>query len=150
MKIGVADTTFARVDMFKYAKKAVEDSGESVSIERYTVPGVKDLPLACKRLLKTCDIALALGMPGAEDIDKQCAHEASLGLIQVQLQEEKHILEVFVHLDEGDEKTVFKVTKDRVYKHAQNAIALLKGQTELSKFAGKGKRQGFEDAREIK
>ena len=52
MKIGIADTIFARVDMFSIAKKALEDSQESYKIERYTVPGVKDLPVACKKLLE--------------------------------------------------------------------------------------------------
>ncbi|MFW6449697.1 MAG: riboflavin synthase [Nanoarchaeota archaeon] len=150
MKIGIADTSFARVDMYKFAKKAIEDSGEKVSIKRYTVPGIKDLPAACVSLLKECDIAIALGMPGPEQIDKQCAHEASLGLIWIQVQEKKHILEVFVHLDEGDEKTVYRVAKDRAYKHAQNALVLLKDPTGLSKYAGKGIRQGFENEGSIR
>lgn len=150
MRIGIADTMFARVDMFSFAKKAIQDSGHSAEIDRYTVPGVKDLPVACKKLLKKCDIVIALGMPGDKDIDKQCAHEASMGLIWAQLQAEKHIIEVFVHLDEGDEKTVFKVAKNRTYKHALNAIELIRGSTRLSKLAGKGIRQGFENEGEIR
>jgi len=60
----------------------------------------------------------------------------------------KHILEVFVHLDEGkDEKDLLEITKNRVYNHTNNAIALLKGN--LSKFAGKGIRQGKEDVGSI-
>ncbi len=145
MKLGIADTMFARVDMHKYVLKAIEDSGHSVNIKRYTVPGIKDLPLACSKLLKECDIAIALGMPGPEKIDKQCAHEASLGLIWAQLQTEKHIMEVFVHLDEGDEKTVSKVAKDRSYKHALNAIDLIKAPENLKRSAGQGIRQGFEN-----
>lgn len=145
MILGIADTMFARVDMYKFAMKAIEDSGKAVKVKRYTVPGIKDLPVACKKLLKECDIAVALGMPGPEKIDKDCAHEASQGLIWTQLQEEKHILEVFVHLDEGDEKTVFKVAKDRSYKHTLNAIDLIKSPEKLSKSAGQGIRQGFEN-----
>ncbi len=145
MKLGIADTMFARADMHKIAKKAIDDSGESVKTKRYTVPGIKDLPIACKKLLKECDIVIALGMPGPEKIDKQCAHEASLGLIWAQLLEEKHILEVFVHLDEGDEKTIYEVTKNRTYKHTLNAIKLIKDSQSLSKSAGKGIRQGFEN-----
>jgi riboflavin synthase len=145
MKIGVIDTCFARVDMFKHVKKAVSDSGESVELIRYTVPGIKDLPVACKKLLQYCDIVIALGMPGPKEIDKQCAHEASLGLIHAQLMSEKHILEVFVHLDEGTEKEILEVCKNRSYKHTLNAIALLKGPHALQEYAGKGIRQGFKD-----
>jgi len=156
--IGIADTMFSRVDMFKIAKKAVEDSEESIKIERYTVPGVKDLPLACKRLFdeNNCDICLALGMPGAEKIDKTCAHEASQGLIQTQLMTNNHILEVFVHLDEGNDnngelnkKKLQEMTKNRVYDHTINAIALLKSKTALSNKAGQGIRQGHNNAGQL-
>ena len=60
MKIGIADTMFARVDMFRIAKRAIEDSMESIKLERYTVPGVKDLPVASKKLFDeyNCDICL--------------------------------------------------------------------------------------------
>ena len=57
MKLGIADTTFARADMFQFVKKAVEDSEESIKLERYTVPGVKDLPVAAKKLLEEHDCA---------------------------------------------------------------------------------------------
>lgn len=146
MKIGIADTMFARVDMFKIAKKVIDDVG-GVKVERYTVPGVKDLPVACKRLLEEydCDIAIALGMPGPEVIDKQCAHEASTGIIQAQLMTNKHILEVFVHLDEGkDEKDLFDMTVNRTRDHTKNALELLRGKERLSKRAGTGVRQGHE------
>jgi len=152
-KIGIADTMFARVDMFSIAKKTITDNFEGIHIERYTVPGVKDLPVACKKLLQehNCDIALALGMPGPEPIDKTCAHEASQGIIQAQLLTNKHILEVFVHLDEvNNEKTLYDMVVDRTKKHTLNAIALLKGKTELSKHAGMGKRQGHSDVGPIK
>ena len=145
MKIGIADTMFSRADMFKIAKKALEDSLETYRIERYTVPGVKDLPVACKKLLEEqdCDIAMALGMPGDKAIDKTCAHEASQGLIQAQLLTNRHIIEVFVHLDEGkDEKELFEITKNRAYDHTLNAIALLKGKEKKKKNAGRGIRQG--------
>lgn len=145
---------FARVDMFKIAEKALADSMESgISLERYTVPGVKDLPVACKKLLEehNCDICMALGMPGPEKIDKTCAHEASQGLIQTQLLTNKHIIEVFVHLDEGkDEKELLEITKDRTYDHTLNALALLKGKEALIKKAGKGIRQGKENLGEIR
>ena len=153
IKIGIADTMFARVDMFKIVKKALDDSMEAgIKLERYTVPGVKDLPVACKKLIeeKNCDICMALGMPGDKPIDKTCAHEASQGLIQTQLQTNKHIIEVFTHLDEGkDEKELHKITKNRTYDHTINTISLLKGNT-LQKLAGKGIRQGKESVGGIK
>ena len=138
---------FARVDMFKIVKKALDDSMEAgIKLERYTVPGVKDLPVACKKLLeKDCDICMALGMPGSMPIDKTCAHEASQGLIETQLLTNKHIIEVFVHLDEGkDKKELLEITKNRTYDHTMNAIALLKNKNKLERFAGKGVRQGKE------
>ena len=148
MKIGIADTMFARVDMFKFVKKALDDSMlPGIKLERYTVPGVKDMPIACKKLFgKGCDICLALGMPGPMPIDKTCAHEASQGLINLQLAENKHVLEVFVHLDEAEnDKELYKITKSRTYDHAMNAIDLLKGKNKLQKFAGQGIRQGTRD-----
>ena len=89
-------------------------------------------------------------MPGKESIDKMCSHEASQGLIEVQLLESKHILEIFVHLDEAkDEKDLLEIARRRTYDHTINAIALLKGKTELSEKAGKGIRQGRDNAGEI-
>ena len=146
MKIGIADTTFARVDMFKIAEKTIKDNTVSVKIEQYTVPGVKDLPVACKKLFDEydCDICMALGMPGDKQIDKVCAHEASTGLIQCQLMTGKHIIEVFIYLDEAEtERELFEVVKNRTEKHTLNAIALLKGKNSLSRLAGTGERQGF-------
>jgi len=146
-KIGVADTTFARVDMTKFAIDSIKKNSK-VKILRYTVPGFKDLPVACKRLFEEdkCDIVMALGMAGPKPIDKQCAHEASLGLQAVQLMTNKHILEVFVHMDEAKtEKEIYKIAKNRAEKHALNALSLLKGKTELTKYAGTGRRQGKED-----
>ncbi|MFO8016308.1 MAG: riboflavin synthase [Candidatus Woesearchaeota archaeon] len=152
-KIGIADTMFARHDMAKTAERAVFDSEENIRTERYTVPGVKDLPLACKRLIEEygCDIVMALGMPGPEPIDKTCSHEASQGLIQVQLMTNNHIIEVFVHLDEGkDDKALSRIAEDRVRKHTFNAIAMMKGRDSLARYAGKGLRQGHEDAGPLK
>lgn len=152
MKIGIADTTFARVDMAKFAIEVVKKKSD-VQIERYTVPGFKDLPVACKKLIEEekCDIVIALGMAGSKPIDKQCAHEASLGLQQAQLMTNKHILEVFAHMDEAKtEKEIYKIAKNRAEKHALNALALLKGKTELTKSAGSGLRQGKENEGPIK
>lgn len=151
-KIGIADTTFARVDMAAFVIDIIKKNSDA-KIVRYTVPGFKDLPVACKKLIEEdkCDIVVALGMAGKTPIDKQCAHEASLGLQATQLVTNKHILEVFVHMDEAKtEKEIYEIAKNRVTKHALNALALLKGKTELIKYAGMGKRQGKKDEGPIK
>jgi len=148
-KIGIADTTFARFDMAKSAINELQSNATGFKILRYTVPGMKDLPVACKKLFEEseCDIVLALGMPGAMPIDKQCAHEASMGLIQTQLLCNKHIIEVFVHEDEAkNEKELAWLTERRVREHALNVLDLLFKTESLTKNAGKGLRQGFEDA----
>ena len=148
-KIGIADTTFARYDMAKAAIDELKKNATNIKIERYTVPGIKDLPVASKKLIeeKKCDIVMALGMPGKEAIDKQCAHEASLGLIAVQLLTNKHIIEVFVYEDEAkDEKQLKWLADRRAREHALNVISLLFNPEKLMKKAGTGQRQGFEDA----
>ena len=152
MKIGIADTTFARVDMAELAINIIKENSDA-SIIRYTVPGIKDLPVACKKLFEedNCDIVMALGMAGKEAIDKQCSHEASLGLQQVQLMANKHIIEVFVHMDEAkDDNDLYELTKNRTEKHALNTLELLKGKEALQKNAGQGKRQGRDDEGSIK
>ena len=147
-KVGVADTTFARYDMGAAAIDELRKNA-SVKIERYTVPGIKDLPVASKKLIeeKGCDIVMALGMPGAADIDKQCAHEASTGIIAAQLLTSTHIIEVFVYEDEIEgEKELAWLADRRAREHAQNVIKMLFKQREMEREAGMGKREGFEDA----
>ncbi|MCE8424221.1 MAG: riboflavin synthase [Candidatus Methanoperedens sp.] len=147
-KVGIADTTFSRTNMGKIAIDELK-KGASILIERYTVPGVKDLPVACKKLIeeKKCDIVMALGMPGLQAIDKMCAHEASQGIIQAQLMTNRHIIEVFVHEDEAkDEKELAWLMEKRTREHAQNVIKLLFYQEKLQHEAGTGQRQGFADA----
>jgi len=152
MKIGIADTTFARINMAEFAINTIKNNSKH-KIEHYTVPGIKDLGVACKILFEKykCDIVMAFGMAGTKPIDKQCSHEASLGIQQVQLMTGKHILEVFIHPDESkSNKELLQIAKNRTEKHALNAIALLKNKTSLTKFAGMGKRQGKDDEGPIK
>ena len=148
-KVGIVDTTFARVDMASAAIKKLKELSPNIKIIRRTVPGIKDLPVACKKLLEEegCDIVMALGMPGKAEKDKVCAHEASLGLMLVQLMTNKHIIEVFVHGDEAkDDKELDWLAKRRAEEHAENVYYLLFKPEYLTKMAGKGLRQGFEDA----
>jgi riboflavin synthase len=148
MKVGVADTTFARVDMGKFAIDELRKHA-SIAIERTTVPGIKDLPVACKKLIEEqgCDLVMALGMPGAAEKDRMCAHEASQGIILAQLMTNRHIIEVFVHEDEaGDGRELAWLAEQRTREHAVNAVKLLTAPKALGREAGTGRRQGFPDA----
>lgn len=149
--IGIVDTTFARFDMGMSAMDELRNTGTGFKFERYTVPGVKDLPVACKILFdRGCDLVIALGMPGGKPIDKQCAHEASSGLIALQIRTGKHIIEVFVHEDEAqDEKELAFLMDRRARDHAVNAYNLLFHQEILQKNAGTGRRQGYDDAGQV-
>jgi riboflavin synthase len=148
MKIGIVDTTFARVNMGGIAMDELRKRA-SVAIERVTVPGIKDLPVACKKLIEEqkCGIVMALGMPGGQDKDRMCAHEASMGLISCQLLTNTHIIEVFVHEDEaGNERELAWLAEQRTREHARNVLALAFSPEELTREAGTGQRQGFPDA----
>jgi riboflavin synthase len=151
--IGIVDTTFARYDMAKAAIDELKSNATGFKIVRYTVPGIKDLPVACKKLFeeKNCDIIMAFGMPGGATVDMQCAHEASLGLQKVQLEYGKHIIEVFVYENEAkDEKELAWLADRRSREHAINVINLLFKPEKLVKKAGMGLRQGFRDAGPLK
>lgn len=145
--IGVVDTTFARFNM---GKAAIDEIQQNMSAEiiRSTVPGIKDLPVAAKKLIdeEGCDIVMALGMPGSKEQDKICAHEASKGIIQVQLMTNTHIIEVFVHEDEAkNENELVFLMDQRSREHALNVIKMLARPEKMIKEAGTGQRQGFED-----
>lgn len=150
--IAVVDTMFARFDMGAEAADELASCPgykERFDVVRRTVPGFKDLSVACKKLIEEdgCRIAVALGMPGPAPIDKACAHEASQGLMLAQLLTNTHVLEVFVHEDEADDPTTLAaVCRDRARKHARNAYWLLYEPEQLRARAGQGVRQGFPDA----
>ena len=152
VKIGVVDTMFARYDMGTAAVAELSECpgyNETFEVVLMTVPGFKDLAVAAKNLIERegCSIVVALGMPGRAPIDKQCAHEASQGIMMAQLLTSTPILEVFVHEDEADDPVVLAtVFEERSRKHARNAYWMLFEPEQLSRRAGQGVRQGFEDA----
>lgn len=152
VRIGVVDTMFARYDMGRAALAELEECpghGETFVTIAKTVPGFKDLAVAAKNLIEKdhCAIVVALGMPGKEQIDKQCAHEASQGIMMAQLLTNTPILEVFVHEDEASDPAVLaQVFENRSRKHARNAYWMLFEPEQLSRRAGQGVRQGFDDA----
>ena len=149
VKIGVVDTMFARYDMGGAARAELETCpgyGDTFEVVAQTVPGFKDLAVAAKNLIEQqgCAIVVALGMPGSQPVDKQCAHEASMGIMQAQLMTSTPILEVFVHEDEAsDPKVLAQVFENRSRDHARNAYWMLFAPEELAKRAGQGIRQGF-------
>ncbi len=151
-RIGVVDTMFARYDMGAEAVGELETCpgyGERFEVIRRTVPGFKDLGVACKRLVELdgCKIVVALGMPGKAPIDQVCAHEASQGIMLAQLLTSTHVLEVFVHEhEEEDPAKLAEVCVNRARKHARNAYWMLYEPEQLVRRAGQGVRQGYEDA----
>ena len=150
--IGVVDTMFARYDMGAEALDELKQCpgyGSTFEVVRRTVPGFKDLAVECKRLIERegCLIVVALGMPGKAAIDQVCAHEASQGLMQAQLMTSTHILEVFVHENEEEDPGLLaQVCVNRARKHALNAYLMLYEPEQLVRQAGRGVRQGYEDA----
>jgi riboflavin synthase len=152
VRIGVVDTMFARYDMGQAACDELAicpGYNKTFKVISLTVPGFKDLAVAAMNLIEQdgCSIVVALGMPGSAPIDKQCAHEAAMGIMQAQLLTATPILEVFVHEDEStDPKVLASVFENRSRKHARNAYWMLFEPEQLRRRAGQGIRQGSDDA----
>ena len=147
-KVGVADTTFARVDMAHYAVRALKAQGTGFKVLRRTVPGIKDLPVACRQFFVEdgVDLCLALGMPGKAEYDLTCAHEASLGLQFTGVLSSRPIVECFVFESEASgPRALAALARRRAEEHALNAYRLLFRPHDLARAAGHGLRQGFTD-----
>src|SRR6266508_950301 len=144
-RIGIVDTSFARYDMAAAAVDELRKQGGGFSIERYTVPGIKDLAAGAKILLdRGCDIVLALGMVGRQPVDKDCALAADFGLQLIQATVGRHILGVMVHEDEAtDEAQLAWLFDRRTREHAINAYNLLFRPEAMRARAGTGQREGF-------
>jgi len=147
-KVGLVDTTFARVDMARYASARLKACGTGFTVERRTVPGIKDLPVAVRRLFQEgIDLCMVVGMPGKAEYDKVCAHEASTGLILAGVLEAKPVIECFVFEGEAEDgKELEILARRRAEEHAENAYAMLFRPQDLSRKAATGQRQGFADA----
>ncbi|MCE4603666.1 MAG: riboflavin synthase [Aeropyrum sp.] len=147
--VGVVDTTFARVDMGRVAISILESSLPGYKVVRHTVPGIKDLPGAAKRLLDSgCDGVITLGWVGGREADRLSYLASSIGLIMVEILTGKIVIDVTVHEDEaGSPEELKRIALDRAEKHARNLAALLRhGPEALVKHAGQGLRQGYPDA----
>ena len=122
-------------------------------VVRATVPGIKDLPVAAKKLIedKGCDIVVACGYVGGAPIDAECANVADHALQQAQLMTSTPILGVFVYETEArDEAELAWLCEQRAREHAVNAWRMLFKPKELEALAGTGQRQGFADAGPIR
>ncbi len=146
MKVGIADTTFSRVDMGKIAIDELRKIS-GLKYIRYTVPGIKDLPVAAKKLFDDgCEIVITLGWVGKTQKDLVSYLATSIGLITVQLLTGKHVIDVTVHEDEAEnEKELLAIAENRVREHVRNAVDLLLNPKRLQKLAGTGQRQGQPD-----
>ena len=142
------DTSFSRYDMATAAIDELRNQGGGFVVDRYTVPGIKDLAAGARILFdRGCDVVLALGMVGRAPVDKDCALAADFGLQFVQAQLGKHILGVMVHEDEAaDERELAALFDRRVREHAVNCYDLLFRPEAIRKRAGTGQREGFADA----
>jgi len=147
------DTTFSRVDMARYAIEVIRDHLPDAVILRYTVPGIKDIPVAAKKLFDMgCEAVITFGWVGAKPVDKYSYLAMSIGLIILQILVGKHIIDVTVHEDEADDPDkLYEIAIDRARKHALNLVKLIKyGGEALTRYAGKGLRQGYHDVGPIK
>ncbi|MCR8501221.1 MAG: riboflavin synthase [Crenarchaeota archaeon] len=148
LKIGIIDTTFARVDMASVVIEEIRKLEPQAEIIRWTVPGIKDIPGAAKRIIDfhSCDGLIVLGWVGKEFVDKLSYVAYSVGIMLVGILTSKPIIDVTVHEEESeDPKELKKIAIDRARKHARNLIYVIKDPTYLTKWSGKGLRQGYPD-----
>ncbi len=152
-RIGVIDTTFSNIDTASIAIKEIKRLANQVTIRRYTVPGLRDIPLACKILIERekCGIVLATGMVSRKGAEKQVENQAVQGIMMVQLQTGRHVITAFFDEHETRDKTkLYTIVVDRVRKHAQNSLKLLAVPESLTDYAGLGLRQGGRDVGQIR
>src|SRR5206468_4288314 len=109
-----AASAASRYDMASAAIGELRKQGEGFTVERYTVPGIKDLAAGARILFdRGCDLVMALGMVGRQPVDKDCALAAEFGLQAVQAQIGKHILGVMVHEEEASDEAELAGLFDR-------------------------------------
>jgi riboflavin synthase len=146
--VGVVDTTFARVDMARYVIEVFERELSGYKIVRHTVPGIKDLPAAARRIIDLgCDGVITLGWVGPGQVDKYSYLASSIGLVMLGVMTGKVIIDVTVHEDEAERPEDLKrIAVHRAKAHAENLVAMLKGGLQaLTPKAGMGVRQGYPD-----
>ncbi len=146
--VGVVDTTFARVDMGAVALEELRNLLPDAAVKRLTVPGIKNTVWAAAKLAREgCGAVLVLGWVGPTAVDKYSYLATSIGLMQLQITTGVLVLDVTVHEEEGVGRELREIAIDRVKKHVWNLAQLLRG--DLSRYAGKGLRQGYPHVGEI-
>lgn len=146
--IGVVDTTFSSVDSASVALREIRRLAPRAEVKRYTVPGIRDTPLACKLLIERegCEAVVATGMVSRKGSEKRVEDQAAMGIVLVQLLTGRHVICAF--FDEGESKDprrLRRIVAERTKKHVLNALRLMVGPGALSEYAGLGLRQGSRD-----
>src|SRR3989475_10655196 len=124
-RIGIVDTSFSRYDMASAAIDELRKLGGGFAVERYTVPGIKDLAAGARILFdRGGDLVMALGMGGRQPVDKDCALAADFGLQAGQAQIGRHNLRHMVHEAEAaDQPELAGLVGRRTRGHATIALA---------------------------
>ncbi len=145
--VAVVDTTFSRVDMASEALKVLKRKIPGLKVKRYTVPGIKDIAVAVKKLFdEGCDAAITFGWVGPTQTDKYSYLAMSIALQMVQINYGRHVIDVTVHEDEAEGEKLREIALNRAREHAENlAILLTRGPQGLTPLAGTGQRQGWPD-----
>jgi riboflavin synthase len=114
--------------MARYVIEVLEKELPAYRIIRHTVPGVKDIPAAAKRIIDLgCDGVITLGWVGPGQVDKYSYLASSLGLIMLGVMTGKVIIDVTVHEDEAEKPEELKrIAVHRAKAHAENLVAMLK------------------------
>src|SRR2546430_11503198 len=80
-RIGIVDTSFSRYDMASAAIDELRKQGGGFLVERYTVPGIKDLAAGARILFhRGCEPVLAPGLARRQPVGQGCPRAAGLGL----------------------------------------------------------------------
>ncbi|WP_342755403.1 riboflavin synthase [Acidilobus sp. 7A] len=131
--------------MGSVAEEVLREELPDYRVVRYTVPGIKDLPGAARRLIDMgCDGVITLGWVGATQVDKYSYIAMSVGLVMLSVLTGKVVVDVTVHEDETeDPRELREIAVNRARAHAENLVKLLTGGLEaLRPLAGQGVRQG--------
>ena len=151
-RIGVVDTMFARYDMGAEALDELASCpghGTVFEVVHRTVPGFKDLAVAAKRLIENegCRIVVALGMPG-KAADRQGLRPRGLHGDHAGPADHHHPHPRGLRPRErgGRPGRPGRGVRNRARNHARNAYWMLYEPEQLTRRAGQGVRQGYEDA----
>ena len=147
-RIGIVDTTFSRIDLASIATAEIRRLAPQVEVRRYTVPGIRETPLACKILIEKgrCGVVLNTAMVSRAGAEKRVEDQAVAGIVLVQLLTNTHIICAFFDENEAkDRKKLRDIVTDRTKKHVLNALRLLAVPGTLTDYAGLGLRQGSPD-----